>query len=130
MFPKPEPRAKFKARQQRAEAKRAKAFQMAVWQRCGPWCKYCGCPVRHPADDDWLRVGHVHHLRGRNVAPEDKFNPRQGGVVVRDLPPSDSRREDRAVPNRDGIGWFIAGFCAGAGWALAAWLVGRILIHV
>ncbi len=35
------------------------------------------------------------------------------------------------MPGRyDGFGWFIAGFCAGAGWTLAVWLVGRILVHV
>lgn len=74
-----------KARKQRADAKRAKAFRDAVWQRsfeidypmfADGSCAQCGIYL--------LRMrgtGHVHHLRGRNVAPEDRYNP-QAAVLL------------------------------------------------
>lgn len=76
--PKPEARKKTKARQQRADAKRAKTFRFAVWIRDGSHCRHCGQELWNREFIPGLTgdlVGHVHHLRGRNVAPEDRYNP-------------------------------------------------------
>lgn len=51
-----------------------RAFRAAVWKRDRGLCQYCGQPVKRTLELDPLR-GEVHHLRGRNVAPEDRYNP-------------------------------------------------------
>ena len=81
LFPKPEPRKRIKARQQRADAKRARAFRDAVWERDGYCCQLCRHALYRTDPSDGYPgyahrpPGHVHHLRGRNVAPEDRYNP-------------------------------------------------------
>lgn len=76
MFPKPEPRRVTKARQRRQEAEAWSRVRLAVWIREGGRCVACGVPVAYPGKEAFGRpYGHVHHLRGRNVAPEDKLNP-------------------------------------------------------
>lgn len=69
---KPVKGAAWKARQS-ARVKRERAFRLAVWVRAGHRCEACGYPVSRNGMDG-TRVGHVHHLRGRNVAPEDRYN--------------------------------------------------------
>lgn len=49
------------------------AFRAAVWKRDESKCRLCGKRVKRTADS--TEKGHVHHLRGRNVAPEDRYNP-------------------------------------------------------
>ncbi len=82
MFAKPPSPKRLKARQQRQDAQRAKAFRTAVWQRDGYVCRSCGHALYRLDPDDGeypgyahRPPGHVHHLRGRNVAPEDRYNP-------------------------------------------------------
>jgi 5-methylcytosine-specific restriction endonuclease McrA len=68
------PKAKNR-RYQREKA--ARAFRDAVWDRDEGRCRHCGvwC-VRTPREaGGWDDIGHVHHLRGRNVAPKDRYNP-------------------------------------------------------
>jgi hypothetical protein len=40
---------------------------------------------------------------------------------------NDDALEHQPLPDRV---WFCVGFFTGAGWALAAWLVGRIFSHI
>ena len=73
-FPKPPPRKLQKARKAREDAKRAKAFREQVWTNGHGYCAQCHTWLDRPGDNGPLAVGHVHHLRGRNVAPEDRYN--------------------------------------------------------
>jgi 5-methylcytosine-specific restriction endonuclease McrA len=70
--PLPKPASPVPAR--KAQARRdAKAFRDAVWTRDGSRCRNCSAVVQRTGE--WWERGEVHHLRGRNVAPEDKYNP-------------------------------------------------------
>ena len=71
--PKP-PRGSHRTLRERIRWQRATLFREAVWTRAGGRCERCEVPVIrtkrvHP------RRGEVHHTRGRNVAPEDRYNP-------------------------------------------------------
>lgn len=57
----------------------ASTFRSLVWKRDGSICRLCGVKVKRSADS--TVKGHVHHLRGRNVAPEDKTNPKAAILV-------------------------------------------------
>ena len=72
--PKPE-RGSDRKRRRQARTRAGKAFREAVRQRDGYHCRHCGRPVRKTTDFLADHAAHVHHLRGRNVAPEDKYNP-------------------------------------------------------
>lgn len=79
MIPKPEPRAKEKARKKRqADAARA-ACVKAVWARAEHRCESCGKYVREPFGG-WARffgeIGHVHERvsRARGGDPTDPSN--------------------------------------------------------
>jgi len=58
-----------------ARNRQAQAFRAAVRQRDGYRCRLCGRRVRRTLDMLADDACHVHHIRGRNVAPEDRFNP-------------------------------------------------------
>mgnify|MGYP001591419205 FL=1 len=75
--PKPEPRAKTKRRRDRARANLAASMRVIVWVRDKARCRVCGVSVWPPSSvsSENPRNGHVHHLRGRNVAPENRYNP-------------------------------------------------------
>ena len=74
--PCPKPAKGVERQKKRAARTRAgKAFREAVRQRDGYRCRRCGKPVRRTLDHLAHDAAHVHHLRGRNVAPEDKYNP-------------------------------------------------------
>lgn len=71
--PKPERGASRKARRA-ARTKAGQVFRERVRQRDGYRCRHCGRRVMRTADH-WLpNAAHVHHLRGRHVAPQDKYN--------------------------------------------------------
>ena len=72
--PKPEKGADRK-RRRKARTNAGKAFREAVRQRDGYRCRLCGRRVRRTLDVLADDAAHVHHIRGRNVAPEDRFNP-------------------------------------------------------
>ena len=48
-------------------------FRAAVWKRDEGRCRLCGRKVKRTLALEPLR-GEVHHLRGRRVAPEDRYN--------------------------------------------------------
>jgi 5-methylcytosine-specific restriction endonuclease McrA len=50
-------------------------FRAAVWKRDEGKCRTCGRKVKRTLTI-CAEQGHVHHLRGRNVAPEDRTNPK------------------------------------------------------
>lgn len=74
-FPKPTPRLIDRVAHKREREAKAAAFRKAVWARDGSKCRHCGRRVVHTAALVPSR-GEVHHRRGRNVAPEDRFNVR------------------------------------------------------
>ena len=57
----------------KADEKKSKAFRAAVWKRDGGKCRICHRLVKRTLDLEPLR-GEVHHLRGRNVTPADRYN--------------------------------------------------------
>lgn len=61
-------------RKKRAYERNAAKFRSAVWLRDRSTCRLCGKRVKRSGAQRWEEVGHVHHLRGRRVAPEDKWN--------------------------------------------------------
>lgn len=71
---KPEVRVVDRAAERRERERKAQEFRNAVWRRDKYQCRRCGRPVKRTLELV-PNQGHVHHLRGRNVAPEDKFNP-------------------------------------------------------
>ncbi len=76
-IPVPKP-AKGSARRSRRSTRNAlaKAMRDAVWLRAGGLCEQCGKgPLLRTLDALDPRAGHVAHLRGRRVAPADRFNP-------------------------------------------------------
>ena len=72
--PKPRPRIQDRIAAKRAREHRALAFRLAVWARDASQCRACGCPVKRTTEAVQWR-GEVHHRHGRNVRPEDRFNP-------------------------------------------------------
>ena len=75
MFPKPEPRAKVKARTVRQfAAARAKCIA-AVWKRDGHVCQRCGIWLKkHTETDNPFLIGHVHEIVPRSRGG-DPTNP-------------------------------------------------------
>lgn len=72
-FPKPRRKVLDRIAEKReAEAKR-RAFIKAVWERDEGLCRHCGRVVIKTLEHDPKR-GEVHHRRGRNVAPQDRYN--------------------------------------------------------
>ncbi len=49
-------------------------FRDAIWLRDASTCRICRRVCDRSAPKDYDTSGHVHHVRGRNVAPEDKTN--------------------------------------------------------
>ena len=75
--PAPKP-AKGSNRRSRRSTRNALAKKMRdqVWARAGGLCEECGAgPLLRTLDALDPRAGHVAHLRGRRVAPADRFNP-------------------------------------------------------
>ena len=68
--PKPPSRVAAKRLEQRQAAK---AMRDAVWARDSGRCRTCSAVVVRVGE--WWERGEVHHMRGRNVAPEDRYNP-------------------------------------------------------
>lgn len=72
--PKPEKGADRK-KKRAARTRAGASFREAVRTRDGYRCRLCGRRVRRTLDVLADDAAHVHHIRGRNVAPEDRFNP-------------------------------------------------------
>ena len=77
--PKPKPRVLDRIAYKYERERNAASFRSAVWKRDRSQCRLCGRKVARSVDST-VR-GHVHHLRGRNVAPEDKYNPKTAVLV-------------------------------------------------
>lgn len=65
---------------QRTEKQSASAFKAAVWARDKGQCRVCKRKVIRSLAVSPKR-GEVHHLRGRNVAPKDRFNPEAAALL-------------------------------------------------
>jgi 5-methylcytosine-specific restriction endonuclease McrA len=74
-IPKPAPRVADRLASRAARARQDAAFRAAVWKRDESRCRICGRHVKRTLTL-CAEQGHVHHLRGRNVAPEDRCNPK------------------------------------------------------
>lgn len=79
-FPKPRPAIEDRIAYKRAEEAKARAFRDAVWLRDGHCCTHCGRRVYRVIFREPYQ-GHVHHLRGRNVAPQDRYNPKRAVLL-------------------------------------------------
>lgn len=79
-FPKPRPAIEDRIRDRREAEAKARAFRQAVWSRDKGKCQYCGRRVFRMLERLPER-GDVHHLRGRNVAPADRYNPRRAVLL-------------------------------------------------
>lgn len=88
--PKPE---KGSSRKRRQSLRRTldEAFRNDVWLRelakgdGEAYCQRCGRgPLQRTRDVLARWAGHVAHLRGRRVAPEDRFNPDKAELCCRD----------------------------------------------
>ncbi len=80
----------------REDAKESAAFRSAVWKRDGAKCRLCGVKVIRSLALVPNR-GEVHHIRGRNVAPEDKTNPK-AALLLCSLCHSKAQRHEVKVP--------------------------------
>lgn len=73
-FPKPTPRLQARVHRRLLALSKARAFRALVWARDKGMCRFCHQRVRRTVEMHPLR-GEVHHLRGRRVAPEDRYSP-------------------------------------------------------
>lgn len=71
--PKPQPRVRDRMAVKRDADKRGKAFRDAVWHRDGGRCRNCHRHCFRTMEHIPER-GEVHHRRGRNVTPENRYN--------------------------------------------------------
>jgi len=71
-FPKPTPILHDRVSDKLAAEARMREFRREVWRRDDGLCQFCGRIVRHMLTLDPAR-GEVHHLRGRNVTPENRY---------------------------------------------------------
>lgn len=70
--PKPRRRVVDRVAEKRERDAKASAFRQAVWKRDEGRCRHCGKTVIRTVEL-LPNAGHVHHRRGRNVAPEDRY---------------------------------------------------------
>jgi 5-methylcytosine-specific restriction endonuclease McrA len=71
---KPRPQVLDRIAYKRERTSKESKFLTAVWKRDESQCRICGRKMTRSIKSP-VR-GHVHHIRGRNVAPEDRFNPK------------------------------------------------------
>lgn len=81
-IPKPPSRLRDRIASKAARDRREAAFRAAVWKRDGGHCRICGRTVKRTLTL-CPEQGHVHHLRGRRVAPEDRYNPKAALLACR-----------------------------------------------
>ena len=78
--PKPRPRVLDRIAYRQQRDRKDAAFRAEVWKRDGGVCRLCGRKVTRTITL-CAEQGHVHHLRGRNVAPEDRTNAKAAILV-------------------------------------------------
>ncbi len=81
-FPKPTPRLLDRIEAKRELDRQACAFRREVWKRDGRKCRVCSRRVVQTFELVPNR-GEVHHLRGRNVAPGDRYNVAQARLLCK-----------------------------------------------
>lgn len=69
-----------RTKQDHENAKRDLAFRAEVWRLDGGRCAVCGCRCVRTLRFQKNR-GEVHHLSGRNVAPQDRYNPARARLL-------------------------------------------------
>ena len=74
--PKPTRRLVDRVAQRKARDTRASRFRADVLKRDGMRCRLCGRQVIRTLALV-PNAAHVHHLKGRNVAPEDRYNAKK-----------------------------------------------------
>jgi 5-methylcytosine-specific restriction endonuclease McrA len=83
-LPVPQPKPSAKIRDRIADKARLEKldrdFKAQVWKRDGSKCQDCGKAVQRTLTASGAQ-GHVHHLRGRNVAPEARYDP-AGAILL------------------------------------------------
>lgn len=72
-FPKPRRKVLDRIAEKRENEAKHRAFIKAVWERDEGLCRHCGRVVVKSLEHVPNR-GEVHHRRGRNVAPQDRYN--------------------------------------------------------
>lgn len=72
-FPKPRRKVLDRIAEKRENEAKRRAFIKAVWERDEGLCRHCGRVVIKSLEHVPNR-GEVHHRRGRNVAPQDRYN--------------------------------------------------------
>lgn len=80
LFPKPPSRLVDRAAKRRDDEQRLREFRDAVWRRDEGKCRMCGRKVVKTLSLVPER-GEVHHLRGRNVTPEDRYNVKRAVLL-------------------------------------------------
>ena len=82
IYPQSKPRARVfdRAAYRLALEAKARAFRRAVWERDNGRCRACNRLVRKTMALVPER-GEVHHRRGRNVAPQDRYNVKQAVLL-------------------------------------------------
>jgi 5-methylcytosine-specific restriction endonuclease McrA len=82
IYPQPKPKKRLidKIAVALDDKRRAVAFRREVWTRDGGCCRECGRVVIHTLELVPNR-GDVHHRRGRNVAPADRYNVRRAVLL-------------------------------------------------
>ena len=78
--PKPAPRLTDRVLYKRQRDEQDRVFRAKVWARDQGRCRICHHVVKRTLGLDPLR-GEVHHLRGRRVAPEDRWNVERAILV-------------------------------------------------
>lgn len=78
--PKPQARVKDRVAARTERDRKGSAFRSEVWARDESRCRLCGRRVSRTVTL-CREQGHVHHLRGRNVAPEDRYNAKAAILV-------------------------------------------------
>ena len=79
-MPKPRKRIEDRIAEKLAREQRDRDFRKAVWMRDRSLCRACGRRVRRTLELVAER-GEIHHRRGRNVTPEDRFNVEQAVLL-------------------------------------------------
>lgn len=72
--PKPEPRAKVKARLERQHAILRQAARKLVYERAGGCCESCGKPLYlNPSDEgaDWFNTANINEIKPRSLGGSD-----------------------------------------------------------
>ena len=103
-FGQPCPKPSRLARLERVRSSKAEdtrklaAFRRAVWARDEGKCRVCGVRCLRTLTLDPKR-GEVHHLRGRNVAPEDRYTVSKA-VLLCAVHHEQAQRHKVTIPRR------------------------------